>query len=72
MGLISALNIQMINPLTTGAEDIGFFTQLLPHSVLPFKHGKAIMDINQHDLKELIFILSNLNNFHSVEAVDRL
>ena len=33
----------MINPLTAGAAYIGFFTQLLPHSVQPFKHVKAIM-----------------------------
>ena len=32
-----------VNPLTAGAEYIGFFTQLLPDSVPPFKHVKAIM-----------------------------
>ena len=32
-----------INPLTAGAAYIGFFTQLLPHSVPPFKHVKAII-----------------------------
>ena len=32
-----------INPLTAGVAYIGFFTQLLPHSVPPFKHVKAIM-----------------------------
>ena len=31
------------NPLPTGAEYIGLFTQLLPHSVPPFRHVKAIM-----------------------------
>ena len=30
-------------PLTAGAEYIGFFPQLLPHLVPPFKHVKAIM-----------------------------
>ena len=28
--------------------------------------------INQQDLKELTSILSNLNNFHSFEVVDRV
>ena len=32
-----------INPSTAGVAYIGFFTQLLPHSVPPFKHVKAIM-----------------------------
>ena len=32
-----------INPLTAGAEYIRFFTKLLPHSALPFKHVKAMM-----------------------------
>ena len=32
-----------INPLTAGAEYIVFFTQLLPNSVLPSKHVKAMM-----------------------------
>ena len=31
------------NPLTAGVAYIGFFTQLLSHSVPPFKHVKAIM-----------------------------
>ena len=35
--------VRRVNPLTTGAKYIGFFTQLLPHSVPPFKHVKAIM-----------------------------
>ena len=29
-------------------------------------------DINQQDLKKLTSILSNLNNFHSLEVVDRV
>ena len=29
-------------------------------------------DIKQQDLKELTSILSNLNNFHSLEVVDRV
>ena len=33
----------VINPLTAGAEYIGVFTPLLPHSVPPYKHVKAIM-----------------------------
>ena len=33
---------------------------------------KIICDINQQDLKELTAILSNLNNFHSLEVVDRV
>ena len=33
----------LFNPLTAGVAYIGFFTQLLPLSVPPFKHGKAIM-----------------------------
>ena len=33
----------LLNPLTACAEYIGVFTQLLPHSVPPFKHGRAIM-----------------------------
>ena len=32
-----------LKPLTSGAEYIGFFTQLLPHSVPPFMHVKAIL-----------------------------
>ena len=32
-----------LNPLTAGVAYIGFFTQLLPHPVPPFKHVKAIM-----------------------------
>ena len=32
-----------LSPLTAGAAYIGFFTQLLPRSVPPFKHGEAIM-----------------------------
>ena len=31
----------LLNPLTAGAEYIGFFTQLLTHSVPPFKHVKG-------------------------------
>ena len=42
--ILSELSFEkMINPLTAGAEYIRFFTQLLPHSVPPFKHGKATM-----------------------------
>ena len=37
------MKIYHINPLTAGAEYIGVFTQLLAHSVPPFKHVKAIM-----------------------------
>ena len=33
---------------------------------------KIICDINQQDLKSVDFILSNLNNFHSLEVVDRV
>ena len=40
---ISTASDRGINLLTAGAEYIGFFTQLLPHSVPPFKHVKAIM-----------------------------
>ena len=29
-------------------------------------------DIDQQDLKRVISILSNLNNFHSLEVVDRV
>ena len=50
-----------VNTLTAGAEYIRFFTQLLPHSV-PL----------QHDLKELTSLLSNLNNFYSLEVVGRV
>ena len=32
-----------LDHLTAGVAYIGFFTQLLPHSVPPFKHVKAIM-----------------------------
>ena len=46
--------MKLINPLTAGVAYVGFFTQLLPHSVPPFKHGKAIIcDINQHYLKRV-------------------
>ena len=34
---------QRFNPLTAGADYIGFVTQLLPHSVPPFKHVKAVI-----------------------------
>ena len=40
---MGCVNHRALNPLTAGAEYIGFFIQLLPHSVPPFKHGKAIM-----------------------------
>ena len=33
---------------------------------------KIKYDINQQDLKELTSILSNLNNFHPLEVVDRV
>ena len=33
---------------------------------------KIKCDINQQDLNELTSILSNLNNFHSLEVVDRV
>ena len=33
---------------------------------------KVKCDVNQQDLKELTSILSNLNNFHSLEVVDRV
>ena len=56
-----------VNPLTAGAEYIGFFTQLLPHSVPPFKNVKAIMW-----LQSARFENKNLNNFHSLEVVDRV
>ena len=36
-------NISAFNPLTAGVAYIGVFTQLLPHSVPPFKHVTAIM-----------------------------
>ena len=44
------------NPLTAGTEYNGFFTQLLPHSVPPFKHVKAIM--KQQKTVDLYFIKS--------------
>ena len=33
---------------------------------------KKKCDINQQDLKQLTSILSNLDNFHSLEALDRV
>ena len=33
----------LFNPLTAGAEYIGFCTQLSPHFLLPFEHVEAIM-----------------------------
>ena len=41
--VISTLLGFPVNPLTAGAEYIGFLTQILPHSVPPFKHGKTTM-----------------------------
>ena len=41
--MVGHQHIYHLNPLPAGAEYIGFFTQLLPHSVPSFKHAKAIM-----------------------------
>ena len=39
----SPVNELQLNPLTASAEFIRCFTQLLPHSVPPFQHVKAII-----------------------------
>ena len=59
-----------------------FNRRCLPYSVLTFYFLhitypllnllKIKSDINQQDLKFVTFILSNLNNFHSLEVVDRV
>ena len=40
------INRNITNPLTACAEFIGFFTQLLPHSVPPFKHDMKRVDLH--------------------------
>ena len=58
-----------INPLTAGAAHIRVFIfyQHIKYHLLNMLKIKC--DINQ---KELSPILSNLNNFHSLEVVDRV
>ena len=61
-----------VNPLTAGAADIRVFIFLLAHWVPHFKYGKDKMTSTSKIWKELTSILSNLNNFHSLEVVDRV
>ena len=42
-GQSTITDCRLLNSLTAGAEYIGVFTHLLPHSVTPYKHVKAIM-----------------------------
>ena len=58
-----------VNPLTAGAAYIRVFIFLFAHSVPPFKHGKDKM---WNIWKQLTTTLSNMNNFHSLEVVDRV
>ena len=62
-----------LNPLTTGAVHIRFLHFLLAHyisglNLLKIKSDKIISNICNF----LSSILSNLNNFHSLEVVDRV
>ena len=69
-------NVQPFNPLTAGAANIRviiFYSQIKYHIL------KIKCDINPQNVtstnkikKELTTILSNLNNFHSLEVVDRV
>ena len=46
------LTFVLLNSLQPPVPNIYFFAQLLPHSVPPFKHVKAIIK-NQHDVKRV-------------------
>ena len=60
--------IAISNTLTAGAEYIRYqHNRYLLLSMLKIK-----CDINQQSLNKLTAILSNLNNFHSLEVVDRV
>ena len=59
-----------INPLTAGAAYIRDFNFISTLSTT-FIMLKIKCDINQQDLKRVNH-LSNLNNFHSLEVVDRV
>ena len=60
------------NPLTAGAAYIRVFIfyQHIMYQLLNMLKIKC--NINQQFLKQLTSILSNLNNFHSLEVVDRV
>ena len=61
------------NPLTAGAVYIHFFCIFYKHityQLLTLLKIKS--DINQQGLAFLDSILSNLNNFHSFEVMDRV
>ena len=66
---VNHVNQRYLNPLTAGALYSGFHF-LLAHWVPLFKYVKYKMW--KEIWKELTSILSNLNNFHSLEVVDRV
>ena len=71
-GGIFILPPNIFNPLTcltAGPAYIRIFIFIKYHILNMLK---IKCDINQQDLKDLTAILSNLNNFHSLEVVDRV
>ena len=66
------ISIHHFNPLTAGAAYIRVFIfhQHIKYHILNMFKIKC--DINQQDLKRVDPILSNLNNFYSLEGVDRV
>ena len=62
--------LSLFNPLTAGAVYIRFLHFILAHYVSAFNPDKS--DINQQDLHFFTSIMSNLNNFYSLEVVDRV
>ena len=62
----------IINPLTAGAAHIRVFIYYEHIKCHLLNMLKMKCDTNQRYLKQLTSILSNLNNFHSLEVVDRV
>ena len=64
--------IWVFNPLTAGAAyfRVFIFYKHIKYHILNMLKMKC--DIDQQDLKRVISILSNLNNFHSLKVVDRV
>ena len=62
----------IVNPLTAGAAYIRVFIfyQSIKYHILNMVKIKC--DVNQQDLKRVDFHFVYLNNFHSLEVVDRV
>ena len=67
-----AFHLDMVNTLTAGAAyiQVFIFYKHIKYHILNMLKIKC--DINQQDLKTVISILSNLNNFPSLEVVERV